>query len=291
MAITDLIGKVFSSQFLSGVKEVTPILSMANDRSAELRSNGDGLEIGLTQDLVAVGDYPASADITYASLVPTKATLAIDKKKYIAFTVEDTDRAQLAFDLFSEGARQAGVEFAAQLSADFRTTLAAATPAKTFTQEITKAGAGDTQGQRITLSQTLLEIRQYVLTQGYRANPTVLMHPETWKRLVRFVTADKGVSAPTVATTAFSDAILSGIYGMDVIVDWGAAIDATNPLDNADTYILERGRTLTYAGQLSNTEQIRSEGRFATHWRALQTYGMIVQEPRSLVKFEQTFEA
>ena len=291
MAISDLVGKVFSSNFIAGVEEVTPILSLANDRSSEVQRNGDGLEIAVTQDLVSIADYPASADITYSALVPTKQTFVLDKKKYIAFSVEDIDSAQIAFNLFSEGARQAGIEFSRQLSADFRTKLAGATPSQVFAQEITKAGQGDTQAQRMALALQLLDMRQRLITDGYTATPVMLCHPETWKRLMRFVVSDKGVSAPTVATRAFSDALLSGVFGVDVIVDWGATVDSSNPLDNATSYVFARGRTLTYAGQLSKTEQIRSDGRFATNWRALQTYGILVQEPRSLLRFDQTFEA
>lgn len=286
MAINDLIGKVFSSQFIGGVKQVTPLLSVVNDRSSEVQRNGDGLEIPLTQGLVTVADYPATADIAYSSLSPSKATFSLDKKKYIAFQVEDTDRAQLAFDLFTEGARQAGVEFAEQLNADLRASIGGATPAKTFANVV--ATGGDTEALRTSLNLLFLDIKQEMLTRGYEGRPVVIIHPSTWKRLMRYVTVDKGMNVPDVAQTAFVDGTLSGIYGMDFIVDWGATIDATNADNNADSYILVRGRTVTYAGQLSNTEQMRSEGRFATQWRALQTYGTLVQETRSLLKLQQT---
>ena len=102
MAINDLIGKVFSSQYIAGVKQVTPLLSVCNDRSAEVRAKGDGLEIPLTQGMVtAVSDYPSASDaITYGSLTPSKTTLALDKEKVVAFKIEDTDEAQLAFNAF-----------------------------------------------------------------------------------------------------------------------------------------------------------------------------------------------
>ena len=286
MAIADVVGKIFSSQYVAGVKQVTPILSLANDRSAEIRQKGNGLVIPLTQGMVTVGDYPSSDDITYSKLSPTKAELDIDKKKYVAFEIEDIDDAELSFDAFAEGARQSGTELAGQLSADFRSKIGAATPQKTVSQEI--VNTGDTKAQREQLVVDLLSVKADLLTLGYEAKPACLLHPSTWKRLMRYITVDKELTVSSVQETAFVDASLSGIFGMDFVVDWGATIDGTNENDNADSYFVIRGRTLTYAGQLSNVEQMRSSGRFATLWRALNTYGIAVQETRSLFKFEQT---
>lgn len=288
MAINDLIGKVFSSQYIAGVKQVTPLLSVANDRSAELQRNGDGLEIPITQGLVSVADYPATADIAYSQLSPTKATFAIDKKKYIAFEVEDTDRAQLAFDLFSEGARQAGEEFGGQLSADIRATLGAQTivTGNRFAQAI--PSTGDTATLREELNLLMINVKQRMLTLGYAARPAIIMHPSTWKRLMRYVTVDKGLTLPQVAQTAFVDGTLTALYGMDIIVDWGATVNTSDENDDALSYVVIRGRTLAYAGQVSQVEQMRSDGRFASRWRALNTYGTLVQETRSLGKIAQT---
>lgn len=287
MAISDLIGKVFSSQFIAGVQQNTPILSLANDRSSEVQEKGDGLVIGLTQGLVSVADYPANgADIAYAKLAPTKTDFSIDKEKYIAFEVEDTDTAQLAFNLFSEGARQAGVEFSKQLNDDLKATVAGATPSQTFSIEL--AANDSTAAERQALNLLMLDLKTKMVTDGYTARPVVIMHPSTWKLLMEYVTVDKGMSLPSVSQTAFVEGTLSSLYGMDVIVDWGATIDTSNDNDNANSYVMVRGRTLTYAGQLSRIEQMRSDGRFANRWRGLQTYGSLIQEPRSLLKLEQT---
>ena len=289
MAIVDLVGKIFSSQYVAGVKQVTPILSLANDRSAEVRQKGNGLVIPLTQGLVSVSDY-GSDNISYSTLSPNKVEMTLDKKKYVAFEIEDTDEAELAFDAFVEAARQSGIELADQLSADFRTTIAAATPQKTISQEITAYEGGndtDTKAQREQLNLHMLDIKEQMNILGYDSTPVVLLHPSTWKRLMTYITVDKELAVSSVQERAFVDGTLSQLYGMDFVVDWGATID-TKPNDNADSYAMVRGRTLTYAGQLSNVEQMRSKDRFATLWRALNTYGVQVQETRSLIKFAQT---
>lgn len=290
MAISDLVGKVFSSQFIEGTKQVTPVLSFMDDRSDEIREKGDGLIIGLTQGLTSVADYPAvGTDITYSQLSPAKVEFAVDKQKYVAFEVEDTDRAQLAFDLFTDGARQAGIEFASQLAADFRTMIAGAAAAKTYSQEIDKTG--DTAAQREAMVFEFLDIQEYVRQQGYSQTPTCLLHPSTRKRILTYLIADKGMSLPNQAEAAFVDARLSSIFDINMVVDYGATIDSTDENDNATSYIFIPGRTFAYGAQLSNMEQMRSPGRFANRWRALNTYGMAAQELRSFVDFEQTVEA
>lgn len=287
MAISDLIGKVYSSQFIAGIEQVTPVIRFMQDRSSEVRQKGDGLVIPITQGLTSVADYPAvGTDITYSKLAPTKIDFNINKQKYIAFTLEDTDNAQLAFDLFTDAVRQAGEDFAQQLAADFRSTLAAATPARKFANEVPKNG--DTAASREALHLLFLDIAEYVKQQGYSATPVAFIHPSTQKRLLRYVTVDKAQSLPSVAERAFVDARLSALYGIDIVVDYGATINSTNANDDANTYVFIRGRTLTYAQQLSRIEQMRAQGRFATNWRGLNTYGMLVQEARSLVKLEQS---
>ena len=287
MAISDLVGKVFSSQFLAGVQQNTPILSLASDRSSEVQAKGDGLIVALTQGLTSVADYPSDgSDITYSKLAPQKTELSLDKEKYVAFEVEDIDTAQLAFNLFSEGARQAGVTFAKQLNDDLKATIAGATPAQK--SEIELAANSSTPAERQALNLLMLDMKSKLVTDGYDGRPVVLMHPSTWKLLMQYVTIDKGMSFPSTSQTAFVEGTLSALYGMDIIVDWNAAIDSTNDNDDANSYALIRSRTLTYAGQLSKIEQMRSDGRFASRWRGLQTYGSIIQETRSLLKLEQT---
>ena len=288
MAISDLIGKVFSSQFVAGVTQNTPILSLASDRSSEVQEKGDGLVVGLTQGLTTIADYPATKDITYAKLAPTKVELSLDKEKYIAFEVEDTDTAQLAFNLFSEGARQAGESFAKQLNDDLKATVAAATPATGNTFAIEFAANSPTAAEKKSLNLLMLDMRNKLTTLGYSARPVILMHPSTFKVLMEYVTVDAAISIPNVSQTAFVEGTLSSLYGMDIIVDWGATIDGSNSNDDAVSYGLIRSRTLTYAGQLSRIEQMRSDGRFASRWRGLQTYGSLIQETRSLLKLTQT---
>ena len=287
MAISDLVGKVFSSQFLAGVTQNTPILSFASDRSSEVQEKGDGLIVALTQGLTSVADYPADgSDITYSKLSPTHIELSLDKEKYVAFEVEDIDSAQLAFNLFSEGARQAGVDFAVQLNDDLKSTISGATPAQDFAIEF--ASNASTAAERESLNLLMLDLKTKLVTDGYSARPVVLMHPSTWKELMKYVTVDKGMSLPSVSQTAFVEGTLSSLYGMDIVVDWNAAIDKTKSNDNATSYALIRGRTLTYAGQVSRIEQMRSDTRFATRWRGLQTYGSLIQESRSLLSLSQT---
>ena len=176
------------------------------------------------------------------------------------------------------------------MSADIRAEIASATPQATFSQEITAYSGGndtDTKAQREQLVLEILKMKKAVNILGYDQTPVMILHPSTWERLMTYITIDKELTVASVQASAFVDAQLSGIFGIDFIVDWGATIN-TKPNHNADSYVLIRGRTVTYAGQLSKVEQMRDVDRFATLWRALDTYGIHVQETRSLLKFAQT---
>lgn len=284
MAIADVIGKVFSAQIVMGVKQVTPYVAYAQDRSAEIQNNGDGLIIGLTDNLVSVSDYPASDGITYATLSPTKAELAIDKEKYIAFQLEDTDRAQIAFDLFGDATRQSVRELAGQVSADYRAALAAVNVANDHSFAVAFTNAGPTKAERVKAHLAVFDVTAALKTLGFEQRPILFVHPAFYRQLIEYATVETSVALPSISERAFADALLSPVYGADIIPDWGA----TNPttLNGADCYAVIPGRTLVYGQQLSVPEQMRSQTRFATQYRALNTYGVGVQDTATLYKID-----
>lgn len=292
MAISDLIGKVFSSQFIAGVAVSSPLLAYANNRSAEVRRNGDGLEIPLTQSMVtATTTYPDSDDITYSALSPSKVTLAIDKKEYIALQVEDIDDAQLAFNMFSEGVRQAGQVFGEKLNTDMRSVLTTRLGASNFPtarefEPTTIPSGGDTAAVRGALHIAILDMKAAFATAGYTQRPVLFIRPPTWKRLIKYLVEDKNISFAAQANRAFVDAQLSSLYGVDIVVDWGA----TNTAAGVSIGLIPN-RTIAYAGQVSRVERMRAPARFATRWRALNTYGFAIQEDRSLYGIYETAAA
>lgn len=287
MALSDVIGKLFSTQFIAGVKQVTPYVAYARDRSAEIQQMGDGLIVGVAQGLVSVADYPDSADITYAELSPSKIELTVDKEKYVAFKIEDTKRRQASFDVFSEAIRQSVREFAGQVSADYRTALAAQTVDNAHTVGVGLTLASPTAAQRVSLHLGIYDITAALKTLGFEQRPVVMVHPAIYKQLIQYATVETSVALPAISQRAFADAILSPIYGADIVPDWGAANPGTLSA-TADCYAFIPGSTLVYASQLSVPEQLRAQGRFATEYRSLNTYGLGVEDDRTLFKLDIT---
>ena len=106
--------------------------------------------------------------------------------------------------------------------------------------------------------------------------------------MMRYVLEDASAAIVAPAEGAFRDGTLSSLYGLDVMVDWGAG----SVTDTAfKVYAGVRNRTLVYANQFSKTERMRHNGRFASRYRTLATYGVMVAENRSLYALDVTVKA
>ena len=286
MAISDVIGKVFSSQFQLGVNQVTPIIAISQDRSAEIVASGDGLEIPVGVSASSVADYPAvGTDVTYSDPTVNKVTLSVNKSKYIAMKLEDTDNQEMAFDLLMAASQDAGGKFGSVIAGDFRTAIAAATGARAFpaTQKATVAFAANapTLAEKKNLHSALLKAIAFYRSKGYAQRPVILLHRSHWEILMEYITVDLGYAVGGISERAFVDATLSAVYGMDVMADFGAAVNATSS-NEAKSHVLVSQRTLAHAMSLRSLERLRSQGRFATLWRSLNRYGVAVQEVASL---------
>ena len=284
MAIADVIGKVYSSQVLTGVTQNTSLVSLSKDRSNEIRGGGDGVIFANASGLVAVGDYPTNGNITYTGLSPTGVTIALDKKKYVACQLEDIDNVQLQFDLLAEAAREGGKDLGKQMTADFRTAIAGETIPSGQKNSLEKAKPAATAEERLQIHLLVLTMATQFKTLGYE-NPYLICHPALWFELIRYTVEDASAGIVAQREQAFRDATLSNLYGIDIIPDWGAgAITAAAH----KSYGGVRNRTLAHAIQLRKTESIRHQGRFLTRWRQLVMYGMVVGELDSLHSIEIT---
>ena len=284
MAIADVVGRVYSAIFVGGVKQVTPWVALAADKSREVRMGTNGLIVSITQDMVSVQDYPKDGSgIVYAKLSPQKADITINKEKYIAFELEDIDAVQVKFGLFADAIVQAGREFAGQVAADFRALVAAATVPSGQTESVELATAAGTKAEREMLHLTVLEIAQDMIAKGYDQRPFLMVPRPMYRQMVQYVSLESGGGFVGLRERAFVDARLAATYGVDIIPDMGSVATVASG-ESVSAYGGVRGRTWMYAQQLNKPERLRSQDRFADEWRSLNTYGMAIQELRSMVK-------
>ena len=285
MAIVDVVGKVFSSRFIQGVEQVTPLMGLAQNRSDEVTRNGDGLVIGVMGNQVSVANYDhtGSDAVTYGKLNPGSVTFTLDKEKYIAFELEDVDRAQVAFDMFSEAIRESTRDFAAQVSTDFRSVMSAASVPSGQTETVSFTASNPTKAQRQALVLSIYDVAAALKTKGFEQMPWMLVPPPVHKELIKYLIVDRqGTALNTQTDSAFRDANLSAMFGIDIIPDWGGA----SALNGADCYAGITGRSLVYAQQVSRPERMRNPDRFADRYRALNTYGVAVQDLPTLYKLD-----
>jgi len=280
MAITDVVTRVYSAMLLNGVKQVTPFVGLAVDKSSEIVSEGTGLRVPIGMDSINVGDYVKGTPITTVGAVPKHADLNVDKQKYFAALVEDIDETQTNFSLMSDSAAAGARSLASQIASDFRTAIASATYPAAQKSDITLATA-DTiaDADIVSLQGAMVDLVGYLRSLGYNQRPFAILPRALWKSLLLYYTGGKGnQDASPLAENSFRDAALSGVYGCDIIVDWG--MTAT-----ADPYNIYAGisqRSYMYAQQVSVTESYRSSDQFATIIRGLLTYGVGVQDARTI---------
>ena len=282
MAIADLIGKLFAARYLSGVTQSTPYLLFADDRSAEVES-GDGVVMGVGNLGVQVGDYPASGAITYRTISPGAVTLSVDKEKYVAFSVEDTNNARTRVNLVSEAANEASRVIRKQVESDIRSMLVAATPTETFAVSTAKADA-TTKAERIRTAQGIIDMVESVKAAGYTQRPVLFLDRMMGKVMTQYITQDDALNVALVdqVRSVFINGALSTLFGADVVVDYGFTVDQDAATTAVEAVMVIPNRTIAYAQQLTVPEIMRSDSRFATNYRALMTYGSAIQDADAL---------
>ena len=289
MAISDVIQSVFVSTFINHVTASTPFVSVVQDRSSDILNGGDSLIVPKSTGLVSVSDYTDDDDVVYSTLSPEKIEFSLDKRKYIAFQFEYEDAAQVSADVWGQAISESAQTFASQLTADFRSLYSDATVNATHLHEVTVNGDGSvTAAHREELVFDFYDMVAQLREDGHEVSPVVFVPSAMHRELVRFFTIDKPQSVPAYTAGVFADARLSGFFGCDIIPDWGdtTAISSTPDTVGPQAHAVIPRRTIGYAQQLSRVEQLTSATRFARLWRALQTYGMGVQDSATLHRIQ-----
>ena len=284
MAIADVIGRVYSALLLQGVSNATPFAGLAQDRSAEIVDGGNGLRVPLGMDAVTIRPYVKGTDIVLSDANPTHADLDLNIQKYFAAGIDDVDEAQTRFSLLADSASTGSRSLAVSLSADFRAVIHGANYAGMRNHVAPAAADVLTDAEIVGLHSALLDVVGELRGEGYTSSPYVILPRAMWKQLsLYYSTRPHTLPASSPESGVFRDAVLSGIYGADVQVDYNDGFGADRPFN---IYAGISQRTLTWARQITNTERMRSQTQFATVLRGLVTYGIGVQDIDSAHRIE-----
>lgn len=97
--VTSTFPEVFTKIFLKNFDNSTCMVSKVNRRfESELANYGDTVHVDRMNDL-SVGTYSTNGTITYQDLVTTQTSLILDQSPYIAFKLDDLEKAKSNKDL------------------------------------------------------------------------------------------------------------------------------------------------------------------------------------------------
>ena len=272
MAVVDLVGRLYSSLVVQGVAQSTAFGFVAQNRSNEIQAGGSGLIIPLGMTSIAVQNYADNTPIVYAPVNPGSTSIDVDKKEYVAVEVESIDERQTFMNLLDDGVGAAVRGVSQGIAANWRNTIKthAYDAAHTHTVSVTNLDDELTNDEIKDLHMTIYDTVAALRSDGFGQRPFVFLPRFMHRAFVRFHALER-VGQPTAASeNAFRDALLSDFFGADIYADWGDGDDALPIYAHAGI----TNRTWVWGSQLTETESLRSQDRFATRWRSLLTYGM-----------------
>ncbi|GAA0969788.1 P22 phage major capsid protein family protein [Acrocarpospora macrocephala] len=271
MAITRFRPEIWSALLLTSLKKAHIYAALCNrDYEGEITAAGDTVRV-TSVSRPTVNTYSRNTDIAYEELTDAQRTLVVDQEKYWAFSLDDVDKAQAKGDVMGPAMEESGYavnDVVDSYVAGLYTQAAAANAIGTVS--VTTGDIAYTQIRLLGLRLTKASVP--------RAGRWAVLPPFMASLLLengKFVNnANPGVNS--------SAHLIEGWIGRALGFDLYESNNA--PLVTGDDYAVLAGnnRAITFASQITRTEALRSEVRFADRMRGLYVYGAKVMRPDGL---------
>lgn len=283
MAITNFIPKLWSAAVQVPFEKslVFGQPTVANRKyEGMIRSQGDTVNITTISD-PTIRAYDKTTDITVEDLTDGNLKLLIDQGDYFAFRVNDVDRVQAAGDFESPATQRAGFGLKDKvdlyIASLFNLTAANGGPHNDNrlgnVSVINGTGTGKPGAGQTTPWNVLVDLqnrlnKKSVPTDGRYA----IIDPDFLSALEhdpRFSRVDASGSPETLR-----NGLVGRAAGFDILV-------SNNTVKAASRSLVVAGipDALSFANQLTETEALRTEGRFADLVRGLNIYGAKITRP------------
>lgn len=268
MAITRFRPEIWSALMLTSLKKSHVYAALCNrDYEGEIKAAGDTVRV-TSISRPTVNSYTRNSDITYEELTDAQRTLVVDQEKYWAFSVDDVDEAQARGDVMGPAMEESGYAV---------TDVVDSYVAGLYTQAQSANALGTVSVTTGALAYTQLRLLALKLTTANvpRAGRWAVL-PPWYASLLLEETKFVNNANPRVDSAG---ALVEGWVGRALGFDLFESNNA--PLVTGDDYAVMAGtnRAITFASQLTKTEAIRSEVRFADRMRGLYVYGAKVMRP------------
>jgi len=272
MAIIRFRPEIWSALLLASLKKAHVYAGLSNrNYEGEIKAAGDTVRVTSISRPI-INTYSRNADISYEELDDAQRTLVVDQEKYWAFSVDDVDAAQAKGSVMPEAMREAAYGVSDVVDAyvaSFYTQVQSANQVGTVAVPVATPTAFY-DSILVPLGVKLDEAS--VPAEGRWAVIPPWLHGRA-QRDDRFVRADASGSTETLRRGHIGTAAGFEIYKSN-----------NAPLVTGDDYAVLAGTSdaMTFADQITKTEAIRSEVRFADRMRGLYVYGGKVMRPDGL---------
>lgn len=272
MAITNFIPELWAAAVQEPFEKslVFGQPSVANRKyEGQISQHGDTVHVTSIAD-PTVRAYDKTTDLVIEDVTDSSTALVIDQGEYFNFRVNDVDKVQAAGDFQSAGLRQASYklrdaadQYIAGLFVESVSTggpIAANRLGDIEVVEGENTGAHSAWGVIVKLREALdgqsvpLEGRYAVVSPGFIS--ALSFDP-------RFTDASASGSVET-----FRNGFVSRVQGFDILVSNNLPVAG-----DVTTIVAGVPDALSFAGQINDTEALRSEVRFADVVRGLHIYG------------------
>ena len=276
MAITKAIPTIWSARILEGFQASYIWGQLFSDISSEIEGEGNKINLSSISSGVTVKDYTRNADIDDPEIMTdTAQELNIDQEKYFNIYVDSVDRVQSKPDLLSHFTLQAGREIAKTVD-----TFAHSILAGSGTSAIGSDQSESTKNILPTTNDAGLEDFLDVLNdvvgnklygKNWPTEGTNLVLARDVATLLNKLFYHKGYGTGATGDTALASAVMSNLFGIQVMVD-----------NNQLPVAAAAGRIMAFfanrecgywANQIREVEPYRPEKRFGDAVKGLGVYG------------------
>ena len=295
---------IWAGKLIANFYDASTFASVCNrDYEGEISKMGDKVIINTTP-AITINDYVAGTNLTYEVPTPDTIELDIDRAKYFAYQVNDVLEYQSKPDLMNVFASDAGERMRTAIDSDcwfgvFQDADATNMGATAGVNSGSYALGTDAAPIKLTAANVLTTILSMASVLDEQNVPNegrfLVIDPATRHWLMQselrqaYLTGD--------ATSPLRNGLIGRIDRFDVylsnLLPKGASGAAWTSGDGSETLATGTGAArralvaghksaMTFASQITKTEQVRNPNDFGDYVRSMQVYGVKTVQPKAL---------
>ena len=269
MALDNFIPELWDANIQSALSNAHVFAATANRSFEGIIANfGDTVKVNAINDPTVNAYIKNSTSITVEDLVATQRELKIDQSKYVAFGVDDVDKAQTNADTLAEITRRAGYKFSDTADAYLAGLYAQAA----YSLNTNSSPANVTS---LNVEDEILALKEDMqVKKAPQQGRFIIVAPWVVIKLIQ-----AGLTTKTNNDALFANGIVGNVFGFDIIESNNVSKDSASTWAKTRNIAGIRGQSFAYAEQILELEAFRPQSSFEDAIKGLHLYGGRVIRP------------